>query len=34
MPDGWVGYPLRKDYDILKQDDEWVKTNLGIESAQ
>jgi NADH-quinone oxidoreductase subunit C len=34
MPDGWVGYPLRKDYDILKQDDDWVKTNLGIESAQ
>jgi NADH-quinone oxidoreductase subunit C len=34
MPDGWVGYPLRKDYDILKQDDEWVKSNLGIESAQ
>jgi NADH-quinone oxidoreductase subunit C len=34
MPDGWVGHPLRKDYDILKQDEAWVKTNLGIESAQ
>ncbi|MGD1155501.1 MAG: NADH-quinone oxidoreductase subunit C [Terriglobia bacterium] len=34
MPDGWVGHPLRKDYDILKQDDAWVKANLGIESAQ
>jgi NADH-quinone oxidoreductase subunit C len=34
MPDGWVGHPLRKDYDILKQDEDWVKTNLGIGSAQ
>jgi NADH-quinone oxidoreductase subunit C len=34
MPDGWVGHPLRKDYDILKQDEAWVKSNLGIESAQ
>jgi len=34
MPDGWVGHPLRKDYDILKQDGAWVKDNLGIESAQ
>jgi NADH-quinone oxidoreductase subunit C len=34
MPDGWVGHPLRKDYDILKQDQAWVKTNLGIESGQ
>ena len=34
MPDEWVGHPLRKDYDILKQDADWVKTNLGIESGQ
>lgn len=34
MPDGWTGHPLRKDYDILKQDQEWVKANLGIDSAQ
>jgi NADH-quinone oxidoreductase subunit C len=34
MPDGWVGHPLRKDYDILKQDDAWVQANLGIKSAQ
>lgn len=34
MPDEWVGHPLRKDYDILKQDTDWVKTNLGIESGQ
>jgi len=25
---------LRKDYDILKQDEDWVKSNLGIDSAQ
>jgi NADH-quinone oxidoreductase subunit C len=34
MPDGWQGYPLRKDYSILKQDQAWVRENLGIESAQ
>ena len=34
MPDEWVGHPLRKDYDILKQDEAWVKNNLGIESGQ
>ena len=34
LPDEWVGHPLRKDYDILRQDTDWVKANLGIESAQ
>ena len=34
LPDGWKGYPLRKDYPILQQDTEWVKINLGIESGQ
>jgi NADH-quinone oxidoreductase subunit C len=34
LPDGWTGHPLRKDYDILRQDDAWVKANLGIESGQ
>ena len=34
MPEGWQGYPLRKDYSILQQDQAWVKENLGIESAQ
>ena len=34
MPDEWVGHPLRKDYDILKQDEAWVKANLGIKSGQ
>ena len=34
LPDGWTGHPLRKDYDILKQDDAWVQANLGIPSGQ
>jgi NADH-quinone oxidoreductase subunit C len=34
MPDGWKGHPLRKDYGILQQDNEWVQINLGIESGQ
>jgi NADH-quinone oxidoreductase subunit C len=34
MPDEWEGYPLRKDYPILKQDQRWVQENLGIESGQ
>jgi len=34
LPDEWNGYPLRKDYDILQQDKEWVRENLGIESGQ
>ncbi|HYL86166.1 MAG TPA: NADH-quinone oxidoreductase subunit C [Candidatus Angelobacter sp.] len=34
LPDGWQGFPLRKDYDIIQQDTAWVKENLGIESGQ
>jgi NADH-quinone oxidoreductase subunit C len=34
MPDGWKGHPLRKDYGLMQQDQEWVKINLGIESGQ
>ena len=34
MPDGWEGYPLRKDKSILDMDNRWVKENLGIESGQ
>jgi len=34
MPEEWQGYPLRKDYSIIKQDQRWVQENLGIESGQ
>ena len=34
LPDGWQGYPLRKEYGITQQDDEWVKINVGIESGR
>lgn len=34
LPDEWVGHPLRKDYDILRQDDAWVQANLNIKSGQ
>lgn len=34
LPDGWKGHPLRKDYGIIQQDQEWVQVNLGIESGQ
>jgi len=34
LPDEWQGHPLRKDYDILQQDEAWVRENLGIESGQ
>ena len=34
LPEDWKGYPLRKDYDIIRQDTDWVRENLGIESGQ
>jgi NADH-quinone oxidoreductase subunit C len=34
LPEGWKGHPLRKDYGILQQDNEWVQINLGVESGQ
>jgi len=34
LPDEWQGHPLRKDYDILRQDTAWVRENLRIESGQ
>ena len=34
MPEEWQGYPLRKEYGILQQDDRWVQENLQIESGQ
>jgi NADH-quinone oxidoreductase subunit C len=34
LPDEWQGYPLRKDYSIIGQDEDWVRENLNIESGQ
>jgi NADH-quinone oxidoreductase subunit C len=34
LPEEWEGFPLRKDYGILQQDQRWVRENLGIESGQ
>jgi NADH-quinone oxidoreductase subunit C len=34
LPEGWKGHPLRKEYGILQQDQDWVQINLGIESGQ
>jgi len=34
LPEDWVGFPLRKDYDMRLQDVEWVRKHLGIESGQ
>ena len=34
LPDDWTGHPLRKDYDILRQDQAWVQANLNIKSGQ
>jgi NADH-quinone oxidoreductase subunit C len=34
LPDEWRGHPLRKDTDILRQDEAWVRANLGIKSGQ
>lgn len=30
LPDDWHGYPLRKDYDIKLQDQEWISKHLRI----
>jgi len=34
LPDGWQGFPLRKEHGLTQQDNEWVKINLGIESGR
>jgi len=34
LPEEWVGFPLRKEYGLIQQDDRWVKENLNIESGQ
>jgi NADH-quinone oxidoreductase subunit C len=34
LPEEWQGHPLRKDYSIIQQDQDWVRENLQIESGQ
>jgi len=34
LPEQWEGFPLRKEYSIIQQDQRWVQENLGIESGQ
>lgn len=34
LPDGWEGFPLRKDKQITDMDNRWVRENIGIESGQ
>jgi NADH-quinone oxidoreductase subunit C len=34
LPEEWQGFPLRKDYGIIQQDDRWVQENLNIPSGQ
>ena len=30
LPEDWVGYPLRKDHDLRKQDEDWIRRHLQI----
>lgn len=34
LPEDWEGFPLRKEKDILDMDNQWVQSNLQIESGQ
>ena len=34
LPEEWSGFPLRKEYGLIQQDDRWVQENLNIESGQ
>jgi NADH-quinone oxidoreductase subunit C len=30
LPDDWRGFPLRKDYDLRRQDQTWIQEHLRI----
>jgi NADH-quinone oxidoreductase subunit C len=34
LPDGWTGFPLRKDYPIDRQDQEWIARNIELRAPQ
>src|SRR5947208_11242350 len=34
LPEEWEGFPLRKEYGLIQQDNRWVRENLNIESGQ
>src|SRR5215471_3781533 len=34
LPEEWQVHPLRKEYPLLQQDQDWVQTNLDIERGQ
>jgi NADH-quinone oxidoreductase subunit C len=34
LPEEWTGFPLRKEYGLIQQDERWVQENLSIESGQ
>jgi NADH-quinone oxidoreductase subunit C len=34
LPEEWEGFPLRKEYGLIQQDERWVRENLHIESGQ
>jgi NADH-quinone oxidoreductase subunit C len=34
LPEEWEGFPLRKEYGLIQQDQRWVRENLNIESGQ
>jgi len=30
LPEDWIGFPLRKDHDLRKQDEDWIRRHLQI----
>ncbi len=34
LPEGWEGFPLRKEKKLTDMDNRWVRENIGIESGQ